>query len=269
MNARAGGAPPLTQQQLMRRWGVASVLRAALLWLILLGVAWAEGERQALDEAVRRYQLGQVDSARDQLVQLLSRGEGLEPALRQEARVYLGEILFTKGDEQGARSFFEQVLTEEPTYEIDRHPPDVCAYFAYVRLAMVPANPLVDPAPMVVPRAPLSVWAPLGVYDLSHDRPVRGAVHLVAGTGLAISSAALAWRQYQDHHYDTRTGGIGQGGGAQVVDEEEYQRLSRQRMAAIATGIGFYGLWAFSVVDANVHWQQSHRSASLSVGGSF
>ena len=54
--------------------------------------------------------------------------------IRQESIVYIAEILYIQGDKESANDFFEQLLMDDPKYQIDRfrHPPDVCGYFDFV-----------------------------------------------------------------------------------------------------------------------------------------
>jgi class 3 adenylate cyclase len=87
--------------------------------------------KQRLDEAVRAYQVGQREEARRLLVDLVLAPPPGDPTLLLEARIYLGELLYTEGDEEGARRFFEQVLQIDPLYIIDpfRHPPDITSFF--------------------------------------------------------------------------------------------------------------------------------------------
>src|SRR5204863_8666613 len=127
--------------------GPASV---ALLWLALSGAARAaEGddsssaapssEQDRLEQAVAEYQSGRWDAAQVALTVLMSEA-GVSQPVQQEARVYLGEVLYFRGDDEGARKIFEQVLTIDPEFQVDsfRHPPEILAQFEIARSSVAP-----------------------------------------------------------------------------------------------------------------------------------
>ena len=219
--------------------------------------------RQRLDEAVRRYQLGQFDEARATLAELaVSNSTHLDPELRQQARIYMGELLFTEGDQQGAQVFFRKVLAEDPTRVLDpfRHPPDVVGYFNYVRALIdaerrpVEAPPPVVATPVAEP-APRSAWAPLGVYHFQHGLPGRGAAWLTAQVGLTGTSFVTFVLLGIDH-------------GA-PADSPELARLKRLNTANRVVASAALLSWGLAITDAQLHWRRAHprpQRASVQVG---
>ena len=215
-----------------------------------------------LDRAVRLYQLGRFDEAKSLLAQLVLEEAGVEAAVRQTARVYLAELLFTEGDRGGAEIFFRKALAEDPTLQLDpfRHPPDVIGFFNYVRALAdaerVPAEPP-PPEPVAAPPAlqpvPLTVWMPLGVYHFQEGLPARGATWLTTQAALFGFSFVSFGLLVADHTAPT--------GSAELT------RLQNLRTANRVTAVASAGVWALSVVDAQLHWRRTHpRPQAVRVG---
>lgn len=220
--------------------------------------------RERLDEAVRRYQLGQFDEARATLAQLaVSDARNLDPELRQQARIYMGELLFTEGDQGGAEAFFRKVLAEDPARVLDpfRHPPDVVGYFSYVRALIdaerrpVKVTPPTPTAPVVEP-APRSAWAPLGVYHFQQGMPGRGAAWLTAQTLLTGTSFLTFVLLGLDH-------------GA-PAGSDELVRLQQLNTANRVVASAALLSWGLAITDAQVHWRRTHPRplrAAVQLGG--
>jgi hypothetical protein len=158
--------------------GPASV---ALLWLALAGMAGAaEGddhpsaalpsEQDRLEQAVAEYQSGRWETAQVALTALMS-DSTVSPPVQQEARVYLGEVQYFRGDDEGARKIFEQVLSIDPDFQVDpfRHPPEILAQFEIARSSVAPF-----PKPEPFETKFGATFVPFGGYHLSHGKPVRG-----------------------------------------------------------------------------------------------
>jgi len=220
--------------------------------------------QERLDAAWRNYQLGKRELARTELAELVTDAGIDDLAIRQQARIYLGELLYVQDDEEGARRFFEQVLQEDPNYTIDpfRHPPDVVGFFTYVRSYVVPITTPVDPpGPIQYPRTPVSTWAPFGAYHLTHQAPRRGTLYLVGGLATAATSLILFGALEKDRTYAEG-------------EDAEYLRLRRLKAAQYSATGSFYVLWSVSVYDANNHWLRNRRPLGeetpvLSVSGRF
>ncbi len=220
--------------------------------------------RQRLDTAWRNYQLGKRELARTELAELVTDTDVEDLAIRQQARIYLGELLYVQDDEEGARRFFEQVLHEDPDYTIDpfRHPPDVVGFFTYVRSYVVPIAPPVDPVgTLQYPRAPISTWGPFGAYHLTHHAPRRGSLYLVGGLATAATSVILFGVLQSDRTYGDD-------------EEAEFLRLRRLKAAQYSATGSFYVLWTVSVYDANSHWRRNRKpigqaTPTVSLSGRF
>ena len=202
-----------------------------------------------LDAAVRQYQFGETDAARGQFAALVI-DDSTPVEVRQEARVYLGEILYIAGERDEARRFFEQALEQDPEYAVDafRHPPEVVDHFNYVRaFRTVPATPEPAPplpaAPTLIPPSPLSAMLGHGVYHFRYGRPGRGALYLGLQGSFLAAEAVLWGSLLTDRTY--REG-----------DEAERQRLTRNRTLTGVAAVGYWGTWVASMLDANAHWRQ-------------
>ncbi|MFT5681735.1 MAG: hypothetical protein ACI8RZ_002647 [Myxococcota bacterium] len=196
---------------------------------------------EKLEEAVLNYQTSRHGLAMQQLA-LLSIDPEIESSVRQDARVYLGELLYIQGDTEGAKQLFEQVLTEDPSYEIDRfrHPPDVCGHFEYVRTYIVPEVEPTNPI-MVLRSMPAAGYAPFAAYQFKYRTPRRWPL-LVGQLSTGVASLVLYSVIWADPSY-------------LETDPDTLQRLQALRVASFATTAGFYGLWGLGSLDARQHWR--------------
>lgn len=208
----------------------------------------APDDQARLDAAVSQYQRGQRAEAQAGLVALVLDEGGTRPAVRTEALIYLAEVLYVSGEKERAQVFFEQVLTEQPEYRIDPyvHPPDVCAYFDYVR-ALKSAE-LPPPPPPPPARRPLSVFSPIAAYHLREGDRARGVAYQVGVLGTATASLMMGGVLLSDRRY---LGGT-----------EEQTQLEALKRAQIGVSLACWGIYSLSVADANRHW----RSAQVGVG---
>ena len=190
--------------------GPASV---ALLWLALSGAARAaEGndsqsaapvsEQDRLEQAVAEYQNGRWDAAQLALTLLMSDATVSQP-VQQEARVYLGEVLYFRGDDEGARKIFEQVVSIDPDFQVDpfRHPPEILAQFEIARSSVAPFP---RPEPF---RAKFGeTLIPGGYFQLKYGRPAMGTALLATQASLAainLTMLASLWTSESRDYVDT------------------------------------------------------------------
>ena len=167
-----------------------------------------------------------------------------DEALRQEARVYLGEVLYLKQDQEAARRVFERVLTIDPTYRIDpfRHPPDVCGFFETIRAYVEPNKPVEVTTPGPVPPLPPLGYMGFGVYQLQHGRTAIGAIMLATQTVTGVLSIIEFGDLLGDRRYDPE-------------ESSELSALKRKQVTQwTSTGL-FYGIWGWSILDAGRHWR--------------
>jgi hypothetical protein len=216
-------------------------------------VATKQSARDRLDEAVRRYQFGERDAAQGLLAALVIAAD-VPGDVRQEARVYLGELLFIADDKESASRFFEQVLAAEPDYVIDPflHPPDVVGFFNYVRAFREPVGPAegtgpaLPPGPLVatiVPPAPPSAMVGLGIYQLRQGKTGSGLAFL--GTqAAALTANVIAHSVY----WPNRRYPEG--------DVDELARLQRLRVTSfVASGVLLIS-WPWNVSASTRHWRR-------------
>lgn len=215
----------------------------------------APSAEERLDQAVRAYQQGRPEEARVALASLVNDPDLSDRELRQQARVYLGEVLYVQGQEDAAFKVFEIVLLEDPDYRVDpfRHPPDVCGFFEVVRAsttALAPRPNLAQPLPT---RPPASAWAGFGVYQRAHgDRRLANTL-LIGQTALGLASAGgYAWITSQRHY----------------SGQAELARLQALRATQWGLTLGFWGLYTWGTLDARADWR-SAATAGASVSGSW
>ena len=194
--------------------------------------------RADLEAAVRAYQAGRHAEARVALAMMVNDPTLTDQKLRMQARVYLGEIFYVEGDEEAAFKAFEAVLSEDPNFRIDpfRHPPDVCGFFEVVRASTTPgrATPLVTPPP---PGLAANAWMGFGQYQRTHGERTHGRLllggQLVTGAVSLVSyGVLLADREYADD------------------DPEKKRHLQRLRLLQWGATTGFWGIYAWGMVDA-------------------
>jgi tetratricopeptide (TPR) repeat protein len=227
----------------------------ALLWLALSGAAGAaEGDdspseapasdQERLEQAVAEYQSGRWDQAQIALTGLMSDASASQP-VQQEARVYLGELLYVRGDKEAARKIFEHVLTIDPEFQVDpfRHPPEILAQFEIARSSVAPY-----PKPPAFDTKLGATLIPFGSYHLSHGKPVKGATLLVTqAAGLAVSlTMFVALFPEEARTYD--------------VGSEKEQRVKAQRGVQVGAAAVFWSSAIYGWVDAQRLWRTERDS---------
>lgn len=182
-----------------------AMLAAAL--AVVVDVAWAQEDapRAALTHAVQRYLAGDTAGARTELQALLALGPSLPPEVRQEALLWLGDLLYAEGGPTAARNVFEALLGEDPDFGVDpfAHAPEMVAYFEEVRATFSRAPPiLVDPP--VAPIRPVAPWRwkvliPGGIGYFVDKKPVAGAV--VGGLqAITFAASVGTWIELTDRY---------------------------------------------------------------------
>lgn len=209
-----------------------------------------------LGHAVRLHQTGQHEAALAALVALVNDKRGIAHDQQQRARVYLGEVLYLKGDKDEARQVFESILTADPDYVVDpfAHPPDVCGFFETIRAYMRPIRP--TPAPIIAgPRTPPPLaYAGFGIYQFRTGRPGLGAAMAGSQAVLGALSVASFLGLAADHTWAT---------------DGERTSLNRKRAVQWGATAGFYGVWMWSVVEAHQHVRQSSSSSARLSGAVY
>ena len=214
----------------------------------------AETAEQRLSGAVRAYQEGRPEEARVTLAALVNDPALTDPELRQQARIYLGEVLYVGGQEDAAFKVFEVVLHEDPNYRVDpfRHPPDVCGFFEVVRASTSALTPRPTLLPTLPAPPPLSAWVGFGVYQSRHGSRPKGAVMMISQAGLGLASAAgYGWITSQRHYR----------GGSETL-------AHLQTLKAVQWGVtaGFWGIYAWGALDARADWRERGATAEGAAG---
>ena len=94
-----------------------------------------------LNEAVESYQMGNRPEALQTLLSIATTPQ-YPQAIQQEARIYIGEILYLEGNTDGAREYFLETLMTDADYNIDRfrHPPKIVQSLTWSMLNFDNAN---------------------------------------------------------------------------------------------------------------------------------
>jgi hypothetical protein len=193
-----------------------------------------------LAAAVRTYQSGEAQTAQRLLAIFVNDTNVSSEALRQQARVYLGEVLYLQQNEEEARRVFETVLSVDPSYVMDpfKHPPDVCGFFETIRAYIRPMKQFDETTP--APPPPRSAYIGFGIYHFQHDQRRLG-------TAFAITQATFAT--------------ISLAGFAELLENRQFSTPSERRGIQINQGVqwsstaAFYAIWAWSAIDAQRHWR--------------
>ncbi len=236
-----------------------------LLWLFLSSPAQSQdsAHQSLFNDALRKYHTGEIDTAMQKFLSI-SYNDEASVDLRQEADIYIGEILYAQGDLESARRIFAQLLRKDPTYQIDRfrHPPEVCTYFDYIKAS----QPVIKPPPTVrkLKPFPVSGYAPFGVYQLRHDRTWKGYLYLSSQTITATTSIALLIYLSTNNQYNEN-------------DLSRKNMLQNTIYVQQASTVVFYALWLGSAIDAQRHWRVNLAQdpattmlyPELSLGGRF
>jgi hypothetical protein len=203
-----------------------------------------------LDDAVRLYQTGDPLQAQAHLAGIVNDTSFDDEALRQRARVFLGEVLYLQQSEEEARRVFEAVLTLEPNYVVDpfEHPPDVSGFFETIRTYIRPPDLPAMAAP--VPPTPLSAYLGFGIYQLKYNQRALGTSMAIGQTTFGLISAMMFAGLLDNRKY---TSGI---------DTEKRAVKTRKAIQWGATA-GFYGFWGWSGIGANRHWRTNVEMHSV------
>ena len=204
-----------------------------------------------LNEGVGLYQSGKRADAMQRFLSLSMLPE-VPNDIRQESIVYIAEILYIQGDKESAKRFFEQLLMDDPNYQIDRfrHPPDVCGYFDFVKSYTKQLAP--KKKSEEVQSFPVVGYFPIGTYFwLEKDsRLGKRFLHTGLQGGFLLTSSILYASLLVNHEYlesDNKT--------KEILE----RRLAWQRVTTVA----FYALWGINIIDAQRSWQITQQEQLL------
>ena len=205
-----------------------------------------------LNEGVGLYQSGKRADAMQRFLSLSMLPE-VPNDIRQESIVYIAEILYIQGDKESAKRFFEELLMDDPNYQIDRfrHPPDVCGYFDFVKSYTKQLAPK-EKSDEEVQSFPVVGYFPIGTYFwLEKDsRLTKRFLHTGLQGGFLLASSILYASLLVNHEYlesDNQT--------KEILE----RRLAWQRVTTVA----FYALWGINIIDAQRSWQITQQEQLL------
>lgn len=178
-----------------------------------------------------------------------------------DALSYLGEIHVKMGDDESAKRAFRSVLEKDIDTRISpyHHPAEVVFVFNRVREQIESERAAERPEPVVIPRAPASSYLPLGIPQLARGRVGPGLVF--GGGQLALGGVAVGmYAHLRFVNTEAERHPLG------WTPEQVENRVQTLRYGVQwPTTIGFYLLWAGSVLDARGHWRRSHQGPGLSL----
>ena len=145
-----------------------------------------------LNQAVQFYQMSDRTEAMQRFLSI-SMNESYPASVRQEARIYMAEILLLEGNEDGAKKFIREILLANPKYQIDRfrHPPEICSLFDEIKESS--PKPIEKNTTPIRPTPPASIFLPFGVHQLREKKWIKGVAcstsqALLAGGSLGMRS---------------------------------------------------------------------------------
>jgi hypothetical protein len=150
--------------------------------------------------------------------------------------------MYVQGDKESAQRLFEQVLKSNSSYRIDRfrHPPDVCAFFDFVKSYVnIPTPP--KPIEKKKDRIPLAAYMPFGIYQLQYGASWKGYTYLTTQTITSATSIGLLIYLSSNNSYN-------------VGDEDKKSSLEQLMLLQRVSTALFYGLWLSSSFDAQKNW---------------
>lgn len=211
----------------------------------------APDANERLELAIRAYQSGQYEEARTSLALLVNDPGVSDVALRQQAQIYLGEILYVQGQEDAAFKVFESVLIKDPDLRIDpfRHPPDVCGFFEVVRASIHAADTLPPPRS---PEPLKGTWTGFGTWQRTHGQPVLGNLLMTGEVVLGLTSTATFVVLARDHTVE--------------IGSADERRTEIIRAVQWTSTAGFWGLYTWGTLSARHAARTESQTDTTAVG---
>ena len=212
----------------------------------------AEEDRSAtdaLEAAKSQYFAGGHSLALASLTQLIDRLNADSTAdltILVEAEVYRAEIQYVTQDRAASWASFVRVLDRMPDYQINTflHPAEVVDWFELVRRETSSGLPTVSPPVPQPLRAPVWVYAPVGIPQFGQKQ--TGAGIAFASTQVATMTASIglhlhmrSWRRrIADNGTDT-----------------DFRQFNQIRYGVqLPVTVAFYALYAASVLSGRRHF---------------
>jgi len=204
----------------------------------------------AYEDAVNAFKYQDFDNAIKRLRALLYPRTQLNQTREWRAREYLGAALWWHDEKQAALDEFTALLVRNPQARLDPtfYPPQMIKDFANLRSNLVrlgviradqkPTPPKLRKLPTSPPR--MLAWVPFGVGQIANDEPLKGTAFMVAEVALGATSVLLWQRNSLDR-----------------ADEVAPTRQVLQ----VSTGVGFWLVAAWGVVDAVLEWRKLDAAA--------
>lgn len=146
-----------------------------------------------LNQAVQYYQISDRTEAMQRFLSI-SMNDTYPESVRQEARIYMAEILLLEGNSDGAKKFIQEILRSNPSYQIDRfrHPPEICSFFDEIKEILPSLKE--KQTPSIRQNPPASIFLPFGAHQFREKRWIKGAA--CSTTQLILSGGSIGMRNY-------------------------------------------------------------------------
>jgi hypothetical protein len=150
-----------------------------------------------LNQAVQFYQMSDRTEAMQRFLSI-SMNDSYPESVKQEARIYMAEILLMEGNADGAKIFIQDTLNYNFDYQIDRfrHPPEICDFFDETKAIMPQIKPNKENPIEVRTYLPTSIFLPLGVHQIRRKQYLRGVV--CSSSQVLLASGSIWMRLYSE-----------------------------------------------------------------------
>jgi hypothetical protein len=201
-----------------------------------------------LNQAVQFYQMSDRTEAMQRFLSI-SMNDSYPESVKQEARIYMAEILLIEGNADGAKIFIQDTLDSNFEYQIDRfrHPPEICDFFDETKAIMPQIKPIKENPIEVRTYLPTSIFLPLGVHQIRRKQYLRGVV--CSSSQVLLASGSIWMRSYIRSN---------QNPDAPSKDEA---RLNNMLIGQWSSSALFYLTWAGCTLDAYRTWKKETKSS--------
>ncbi|MFK7931512.1 MAG: hypothetical protein AB8H79_25255 [Myxococcota bacterium] len=209
---------------------------------------------QELERAKVLYRRGCHSRALDLLTHLDLRRQlaPVPPAVEQQQRLYLGEVLLVLGRRQQARDTFELLLVAHPDVRMGllEHDPAAIALLELVRAEVVQRDPPPPPPLAPLPRRPMWTYTPYGLGHLKNKD--KASFVLYGGMQAAfIATTAYTSATFPRDWKTTRR--------PRTENPEDFRRMWTLKGINYAAGAGFLATYLLSQRRVTREWRRQQR----------
>ena len=196
-----------------------------------------------LNQAVHFYQMSDRTEAMQRFLSI-SMNETYPESVRQEARIYMAEILLLEGNADGAKQFIREILRANPNYQIDRfrHPPEICSFFDEIKESSPIPLTKEDNDPEFRPTPNASIFLPFGSHQIRKKKWLKGIA--CSTSQVLLAGGSLGMRSYLQTNQNPK---------APIEDEATLNTILIGQYSATTL---FYLSWMGCSFDAYRTWKK-------------